>query len=1047
VNRIRTIFRRIFPPPRRSLDYRAWIPLAAFAVLFALVCFSVVPTPRMYLSDTPFNLFGLGELSIPGIGALSSPHVELIRNLDFDYPWMFCLLIFAPWIWWMQVAGHSGLAPVRSAIAVFIRLGIAGLLILVLAGPRSVKTSDIISVVYSVDVSDSVNEARQTALDAVASSAAGKPAHDQAGLVIFGRTAAVELPPRESFPFEKFLNAQVGRDATNLEQSLALSAAMLPEEHRGRIVLFSDGTETVGQLKDIVDDLQARDVQVDVVPIEYAYEHEVLLERLDLPRHVRLGETYEASVVLTSMASGKGTLVLEQNEEELTRLPVQFDAGRNRFAIPIHVESPGYYEYTARIEVPAAEDNRSENNIARNYLFIDGPGRVLLVTDAQDDPQEWAYFQEALKHGNRQVEVIDALEFPLDPLSLMPYDAVVFADVPADMLMASQIQAMHDSVRDLGIGFLMLGGPNSFGPGGYQNSPIEDCLPISMEISKKKILPRGALVIILHTCEFPQGNTWAKRITKQAIKVLNAEDDVGAIGYGMNGDHWIFELTPAGDYDKLVPQINKADIGDMPSFISSMKMGLKALKESDAASRHMIIISDGDANPPSPAGLQEFVDEEITVSTVAVFPHGPQGTKFLQGISSVTGGRFYFPSDPRQLPSIFIKEAKTLRRKQVQERTFVPELITDDAIVRGFDGLPELHGYVLTSEKEDPRAKIILAAPPKEDDPVASDSDVDPILAVWRYGLGATAAFTSDMTTDWGKDWVAWDQFQQIVNQLMTRISRVRKEQYLRVYTYTNGNEGVIVVEDFHPEESLLDVKVSVNGPNNFSKSTVVRQIAPRRYQVSIPLQGQGRYQIQVGANGADRKETAFAGFIVAYSPEYLRFRANPIVLRDVAERTGGREIDVSQEPEQLTAQIFGDRQPKRSTSRIFDWFLMALACMIPMDVAIRRVQLDFSWLRKLFAKEERKEATATMGALLQKSQAVRTAMDSNQPSPTSTTERLKSQRRGPLPTAPATKKQTPDTSKSTPAPQDKKPPSTSDGGTTSRLLAMKRKREEEKEE
>jgi hypothetical protein len=156
-------------------------------------------------------------------------------------------------------------------------------------------------------------------------------------------------------------------------------------------------------------------------------------------------------------------------------------------------------------------------------------------------------------------------------------------------------------------------------------------------------------------------------------------------------------------------------------------------------------------------------------------------------------------------------------------------------------------------------------------------------------------------------------------------------------------------------------------------------------------------------------------------------------VLRDVAERTGGREIDVSQEPEQLTAQIFGDRQPKRSTSRIFDWFLMALACMIPMDVAIRRVQLDFSWLRKLFAKEERKEATATMGALLQKSQAVRTA--------------IKSQRRGPLPTAPATKKQTPDTSKSTPAPQDKKPPSTSDGGTTSRLLAMKRKREEEKEE
>ena len=137
----------------------------------------------------------------------------------------------------------------------------------------------------------------------------------------------MELPPRESFPFEEFLNSQVGRDATNLEQSLALSSAMLPEEHRGRIVLFSDGTETVGQLEDVVDDLQARGVQVDVVPIEYAYDHEVLIERLDLPRFVRLGETYEASVVLTSMSEGTGTLVLEQNDQELARIPVQYIRG------------------------------------------------------------------------------------------------------------------------------------------------------------------------------------------------------------------------------------------------------------------------------------------------------------------------------------------------------------------------------------------------------------------------------------------------------------------------------------------------------------------------------------------------------------------------------------------------------------------------------------------------------------------------------------------------------------------------------------------------
>ncbi len=68
---------------------------------------------------------------------------------------------------------------------------------------------------------------------------------------------------------------------------------MLPEENNGRVVLISDGTETVGQLKDVLDGLESRGVEVHVVPIEYNYEHEVLLERLGLPRFVRLGETYE----------------------------------------------------------------------------------------------------------------------------------------------------------------------------------------------------------------------------------------------------------------------------------------------------------------------------------------------------------------------------------------------------------------------------------------------------------------------------------------------------------------------------------------------------------------------------------------------------------------------------------------------------------------------------------------------------------------------------------------------------------------------------------
>jgi uncharacterized membrane protein len=1048
MNRLKEIFRRIVPPPRRQVTWQSLTPFVIFLVVFAGICTSVIPTVTIRAaSPQAWSRVQWIDLSFLTQWGIAKPEFEVFRALEFARPWWFLLLLVTPWIWWLYAAGHSGLPKVRGQFAVFVRLMICGFLVLVLAEARAVRTSDVVSVVYNVDVSDSVNEARNVALSMVADTAAQKPATDQAGLVVFGRTAAVEYPPRETFPFEKFINSRVSQDATNLEQSLALSAAMLPEENLGKIVLISDGTETVGQLKDVVDDLQSRGIEVDVVPVDYDYKDEVLLERMDLPRFVRLGETYDASVVLTSLAPGEGTLVLSQGGTELERLSVKFEAGKNRFSIPIQVGQPGYYEYSARIEVAADADNRPENNEVRNYLFIDGPGRILVITDPDGDANEWSYFVQALQQGERQVEVRNALEFPIDPLSLMPYDAVIFADVAADAFTGIQMQAMHDAVRNLGIGFLMVGGPNSFGPGGYSGSVIEDALPISMEISNKKILPKGALAIILHTCEFPQGNSWAKRITKKAIQVLSSEDLVGALGYGMNGEEWIFELTEAGNYGSLVPKINAAQIGDMPDFASTMRMGLKGLVESDAASRHMIIISDGDAGPPSDALLAEFLDPEnkVTVSTVAVFPHDGN-TQVLEMIAGVTGGRFYFPSDPNQLPSIFIKEAKTLRRSQLQERTFVPELRSVDPVIRDIGVPPELHGYVLTSPKEDPRASVVLAAPPNENEIAAGDADVDPVLAVWRYGLGVTAAFTSDMTSRWGTEWLGWDQYQQFVNQLITRVGRVRREQFLRVYTYTNGNEGVVVVEDFHPEESMLDVNVTVSGPNNFQTSQPVRQIAPRRYQTSMPLRGEGRYQVQINALGSDRKETSYAGFIVSYSPEYLRFRANPIILKEIAEKTGGRELEVADDPEAVASQIFGERVPKRSSRPVFDWFLMMLACLIPLDVALRRVQISFTWLKDAFNRDH-KESTATMGALLQRAGEVRSSLDSRSERkpggfPAAAASKRTDQKKMSLPPKPLQRPESaPKPATSTSADSDTP---ADDGGTTSRLLALKRKREEE---
>ncbi len=985
--------RSVFPPRRGPLGMRDVLPLVIFLVIYAA---SVI--------------------------ALEQTHTLLFTRRA-----AFGLMIVSVWVWWMWLTGASGLSRNRGLVALITRLLLIGLFVMVIAEPRSVRTSDTLTVVFAVDSSDSVGDgAVERAMDFVAAAGAGKPDKDNAGVVFFGRNAAVELPPRQSFPFEKNKNVQITPDATDLERALTLSAAMIPEDPRGRIVLISDGTQTTGSLDSVVDQLASRGIGVDVLPIEYQYDREIWIERVDLPRFVKLGENYKASVLLSSLVADKARLVLRENTRIISEQDIELEAGKTRIDIPIKVGEPGYYEYKATIETDEGSDHLSLNNSVLNYLYVEGQGKVLVVHDPAGDPSDWEPLTQAIQEGERDVQVLEAYGMPRDPLSLMPYDCVIFVNVGQDAFDTVQLQALHDAIYNQGIGFLMVGGPNSFGAGGYHRTVVEEALPVSMDITQKKILPKGALAIILHTCEFPEGNTWGQRITKQAIKVLSAQDEVGVLAYTGAGEGWVFELTPAGQYDELVKKINGLAVGDMPAFGPTMRQGFKALQDSDAATKHMIIISDGDPTPPPPQLVNDFIKEEISVSMVAIFPHGGADISKMRAIAAATGGRYYFPDDPNKLPGIFIKEAKTLKRSMVQEKTFTPEVEFPSQVLNGIEALPPLHGYVLATSK--PMAETVLVTR----DYLAEIEETDPVLAIWRYGLATTAAFTSDLSPAWGSDWVNWEQYRAFVKQLLTRVSRVKQDSDLRMWAYMSGGDGVVMVEDFHPDETFLDLKATVAGPRDREQTVDLKQVGPRRYQATFPLWGTGRYQVMAVGAAGERSDRVHGGFIVPYSPEYLRFRSDPIMLEEVRERTGGIVLNGESQAE----DVFNRREPKQSTQPIFDWFLMALACLLPLDVGIRRVQLDWQVIKNWLGLGKRDGSTETMGALLRRKESLETKLDRGRPtkpwptSPTAPTYEAQATTTRTRPVKPAAKPQ---------ASQANEPTTT-----TSRLLELKRRRKDE---
>ncbi|HRA88155.1 MAG TPA: hypothetical protein PK992_08800, partial [Planctomycetaceae bacterium] len=131
----------------------------------------------------------------------------------------------------------------------------------------------------------------------------------------------------------------------------------------------------------------------------------------------------------------------------------------------------------------------------------------------------------------------------------------------------------------------------------------------------------------------------------------------------------------------------------------------------------------------------------------------------------------------------------------------------------------------------------------------------------------------------------------------------------------------------------------------------------------------------------------------------------------------------------------------------IFDWYLMLFACLLPLDVALRRVQLDLGWVKRLFRGGKR-ESTATMGALLQRAGEVRSSMQKEREASATRAEQsagrpMATRQQPPRPPAAVTG-QKPETKPQSPNTPSSPPPA--DGGTTSRLLAIKRKREQEGE-
>jgi uncharacterized membrane protein/Mg-chelatase subunit ChlD len=897
-----------------------------------------------------------------------------------DSPWYLGLLVLVPLLWLASYRGLAGLGPVRRVVAMLLRTAMVVLLVLAAAELQWVRKSDRLTVIYLLDQSLSIPAASRTAMIEYVNAAVARHRQrdDQVGVIVFGREASIEIPPfDESVRIPTPLESQLDPEYTNLAGAMRLAQASFPEESARRVVVVSDGNENLGNVLEQAQGATGSGIAIDVVPIIYRARAEVAVDKVTLPADIRKGEPFDVRVVLNNVidpgvvdANEKnpgvvgGRLIISQRIDDqptiLSDQHVDVPPGKHVFTIRQEIDRPNFYSYEARF-VPdnPAQDTMAQNNRATAFTHVRGSGQVLLVEDHEHRGEHDALVAR-LRKDNLEVSVRSSNQPFASLAELQQFDTVMLANVPREDFSDQQIAMLARNTQDLGGGLIMLGGPNSFGAGGWTNTEVEKALPVDCQIKSAKVIPKGALALVMHASEMPDGNRWQKVIAKEAIKALGNEDYCGVLHWNGN-DQWLWSggLKKVGTTrDQMLAHVERMVPGDMPDFDPSLVKAQKAFALlKDAAVKHMIVISDGDPAPPSAGVIRGLKALGVTVSTVAVGCHGRAESQVLRDLSTATQGKYYEVRDPQALPKIFQREARRVARPVIYENDngFRPLLKFAHEMTSGIEGeMPPLTGFVMTTIKENPLVEVSIVSP------VPGIPENCTILASWTYGLGKAVAFTSDAGTRWGADWLKWANYEKLFTQMVRWSMRpVNDQGKFTVSTEVADGQVKVFVTALDKNDdflNFLDFQGAVIGPDMKSQTLTLKQTAPGRYVGGFPTSDTGSYFLMLSP-GAD-KGSIRTGINVPYSPEFGDRESDPALLASMAQMTvkdGPAGVIIEDKTGKLTspgllaANSFRHDLPQAASVRdVWPNVLLIAGCVFFFDVLTRRVSLSLAWLPPL---------------------------------------------------------------------------------------------------
>lgn len=883
--------------------------------------------------------------------------------MNFTTPLALLLLLALPYFVWLGRPRTAVRRPWREWTSLAFRILIFSLLTLSLAGAQIVRAADDLAVIFLVDASDSITPAQETQAeqfirDAIASM---KPT-DKAAVILFGANALVERPLSGLAELAPITTVPQ-RLQTDIAEAIRLGLALFPSGSARRMVILSDGEATIGNTDQAGQLAAANHVQVDFVYLPHtSVDAEAMLTNVSAPSRVSQGEAFRIDVTAESTTNTPATLRVLAGGQVVYEEAVDLREGVNNFAIRLRAAEQEFVRY--RVQLTPTQDTYYQNNELAAFTDVMGPPRILLVADdghLADDgtviPDESPALRLALEAAGLSVDRVTPEDLSNNLPELSNYASIILVNVNAAQLSPHKMENLQSYVRDLGGGLVVVGGPESYGMGGYFKTPLEETLPVDMQIKDQERFPSVSIVIVIDrsgSMGASEGGTTKIQLAAEGavrvVQLLNDFDEITVIPVDTEPYNPIgpMSVSQRAEAINLIREISSGGGGIYVR--TGIAAAADALSTSTNQVKHIILLSDG-SDSEEQEGTAELIKaltaENVTVSVVSI-GEGPD-TPWLEEMAKLGNGRFHLTDQAANLPQIFTQETTAIQRTYLIEERFFPTLVTSSPILAGITAVPPLYGYVGTSPKD--TAQVIL-----------NSDKGDPVLAAWQYGLGRSVAWTSDASGRWGREWVTWPGFPSFWAQAVRWTISQGRESSVETVVDFSGEQAKLIVDTRDLNGRFLnnlDMTVNVVAPDGTVQNLHLPQVAPGRYEGEFLPSKEGAYLIRVAGTSADSEIAVgqTSGWVLGYSPEYRHIEASPQTLALLAEATKGRDL-VTEQGEQAPLAVFTHDLPNQSTTRpIWPFLLLTAVLLWPFDIALRRLVITKQDWEKAWA--------ATFGRLM----------------------------------------------------------------------------------